>query len=66
MASCVTLLLYYNVDFIDFCLEYKHNNGITFSPDLELNMARNSGHAPAIYLSGFSYEKLFIPNKRKF
>ena len=30
------------------------------------NMARNSGHAPAICLSGFSYEKLFIPNKRKF
>jgi hypothetical protein len=36
MASCVTLLLYYKVVFIDFCLEYKHNNGMTFSPDLEL------------------------------
>jgi hypothetical protein len=29
-------------------------------------MARNSGLAPAIYLSGFSYEKLFISDKRKF
>jgi hypothetical protein len=37
MASCVTLLLYYKVVFIDICLEYKHNNGITFSPEyLEL------------------------------
>ena len=36
MASCVTLLLYYKVVFIDFCLEYKHNNGMTSSPDLEL------------------------------
>jgi hypothetical protein len=32
MASCVTLMLYYKVVFIDFCLEYKHNNGMTFSP----------------------------------
>jgi hypothetical protein len=36
MASCVTLLLYYKVVFLDFCLEYKHNAGMTFSPDLEL------------------------------
>jgi hypothetical protein len=36
MASCVTLLLYYKVVFLDFCLEYKHNVGMTFSPDLEL------------------------------
>jgi hypothetical protein len=37
MASCVTpLLLYYKAVFLDFCSEYKHNNGITFSPDLEL------------------------------
>ena len=36
MASCVTLLLYYKVVFLDFCLEYKHNDGITFSPDLKL------------------------------
>jgi hypothetical protein len=35
MASCVTLLLYYKVVFLDFCLEYKHNNGMTLSPDLE-------------------------------
>jgi hypothetical protein len=33
MASCVTLLLYYKVVFLDFCLEYKHNNGMTLSPD---------------------------------
>jgi hypothetical protein len=32
MASCVTLLLYYKVVFLDFCLEYKHNNGMTLSP----------------------------------
>jgi hypothetical protein len=32
----MTLLLYYKVVFIYFCLEYKHNNGMTFSPDLEL------------------------------
>jgi hypothetical protein len=36
MASFVTLLLYYKVVFLDFCLEYKHNNGISFSPDLGL------------------------------
>ena len=36
MVSCVTLLLYYKVVFLDFCLEYKHNDGMTFSPDLEL------------------------------
>jgi hypothetical protein len=36
MASCVTLLLYYKVVVLDFCLEYKHNDGMTFSPDLEL------------------------------
>jgi hypothetical protein len=36
MASCVTLLLYWKVVFIDFCSEYKNNNGMTFSPDLEL------------------------------
>ena len=36
MASCVSLLFYYKVVFLDFCLEYKHNNGMTFSPDLEL------------------------------
>jgi hypothetical protein len=36
MASWLTLLLYYKVVFLDFCLEYKHNNGMTFSPDLEL------------------------------
>jgi hypothetical protein len=29
MASCVTLFLYYKVVFLDFCLEYKHNNGMT-------------------------------------
>jgi hypothetical protein len=33
---CVTLLLYYKVVFLDFCLEYKDNNGMTFPPDLEL------------------------------
>ena len=37
MASCVTpLLLYYKAVFLDFCSQYKHNDGITFSPDLEL------------------------------
>jgi hypothetical protein len=36
MASCVTLLLYYKVIFPDFSLEYKHNDGMTFLPDLEL------------------------------
>jgi hypothetical protein len=36
IASCVTLLLYYKVVFLDFCLEYKHDNGMTFPPDLEL------------------------------
>jgi hypothetical protein len=36
MASCVTLLLYYKVDSLDFCLEYEQNDGMTFSPDLEL------------------------------
>jgi hypothetical protein len=35
MASCVILLLYYKVVFLDFCLEYKHNDGITFSPELK-------------------------------
>jgi hypothetical protein len=24
--------------FLDFCLEYKHNNGMTLSPDLELKI----------------------------
>jgi hypothetical protein len=41
MASCLTLLLYlvyYKVVFLDFSLEYKHNKGITLSPDLELNI----------------------------
>jgi hypothetical protein len=38
MASCVTLVLYYKVVFLDFCLEYKHNNGMTLSPDLELKI----------------------------
>jgi hypothetical protein len=40
MASCVTLLLCYKAVFLDFCLEYKHDElndaGMTFSPDLEL------------------------------
>jgi hypothetical protein len=27
------LLLYYKVIFLDFCLEYKRNDGMTFSPD---------------------------------
>jgi hypothetical protein len=27
---------YYKVVFLDFCFEYKHKNGKTFSPDLEL------------------------------
>jgi hypothetical protein len=38
MESCVNLLLYLLLPsfLIDFCLEYKHNNGMTFSPDLEL------------------------------
>jgi hypothetical protein len=36
MASCVTLLLYDKVVFLNLCLEYKHNNRMTFSPDLEL------------------------------
>ena len=31
MTSCVTLLLYYKVVFLDFCIEYKHNNEMTFS-----------------------------------
>jgi hypothetical protein len=38
MASCVTLLFYYKVVFLNFCLEYKHNNGMTLSPDLELKI----------------------------
>jgi hypothetical protein len=38
MAAWVTLLLSYKVVFPDFCLEYKHNNGITLSPDLELKL----------------------------
>ena len=29
-------LLGYKVVFLDFCLEYTHNNGMTFSPYLEL------------------------------
>jgi hypothetical protein len=33
---CDFIALLYKVVFIDFCLEYKHNNGMTFSPDLEL------------------------------
>jgi hypothetical protein len=38
MASCVTFLaLLYKVIFLDFCLEYKHNDGMIFSPELELN-----------------------------
>jgi hypothetical protein len=32
----VSLLFYYKVVFLDFCLEYKHNNEMTFSPDLVL------------------------------
>jgi hypothetical protein len=31
----VNLLLYYKVVFLDFCLEYKHNNGMTLLPDLQ-------------------------------
>jgi hypothetical protein len=38
MAFFVTFLLYYKVVFLDFCLEYKHNDGMTFSPDLELKI----------------------------
>jgi hypothetical protein len=49
MASCVTLLLYYKVVFLDFCLEYKHNDGMTFSPDLEL---KNSFSCLALICSG--------------
>jgi hypothetical protein len=26
----------FKVAFLDFCLEYRHNDGITFPPDLEL------------------------------
>jgi hypothetical protein len=26
----------YKVVFLDFCVEYKHDDGMTFSPDLEL------------------------------
>ena len=40
MASFVTLLLYYKVVFLNFCLEYKHNNGMTLSPDLELTLSQ--------------------------
>jgi hypothetical protein len=35
-ASCATLLLYCKVVFLDFCLEYKNNDGMTFLPNLEL------------------------------
>jgi hypothetical protein len=42
------------------------SNIVVVPIDCSKFMARNSGHAPAIYLTGFSYEKLFIPNKRKF
>jgi hypothetical protein len=35
MASCVTLLLYYKVVFLDLCLEYKQNDGMTLSPDFK-------------------------------
>jgi hypothetical protein len=34
MASCVTLLL--GCFFLDFCLEYKHNDEMTFLLSLEL------------------------------
>jgi hypothetical protein len=46
MASCVSLLLYYKVVFLDFCLEYKNNNGMTFSSDLEL---KNSFYLTLIF-----------------
>jgi hypothetical protein len=29
-------IVYYKVLFLDFCLEYKNNDGLTFSPDLKL------------------------------
>jgi hypothetical protein len=38
MAACVSLLLYNKVVFLDFYLEYKHNNGMTLSPELELKI----------------------------
>jgi hypothetical protein len=41
MASCATLLLYYKVVFLDFCLEYIHNNGMTLSPDLDFRRPAN-------------------------
>jgi hypothetical protein len=50
MASCVTLLLYYKVVFLDFCLEYEHDNGMTFLPDLELKL--NSFCLPLFSVSG--------------
>ena len=50
MASCVTLLPYFKdkVVFLDFCLVYKHNNGMTFSPDVELE----NSFCLAIFFSG--------------
>jgi hypothetical protein len=39
MAGFVTFLLYYKVVFLDFYLEYKHNDGMTFSPYLELEVS---------------------------
>jgi hypothetical protein len=36
LCDFIVLLNYYKVVFLDFCLEYKHNNRMTFSRDLEL------------------------------
>jgi hypothetical protein len=36
LSKWLPVWLYYKVVFLDFCLEYKHNNGMTFSPVLEL------------------------------
>ena len=37
MASCVSFCFITKLFFLDFCLEYKHINGMTFSPDLLKN-----------------------------
>jgi hypothetical protein len=36
LCEFIALFIITKFVFIDFCLEYKHNNGMTFSPGLEL------------------------------
>jgi hypothetical protein len=38
VCAWTQIAVYYKVVFLDFCLEYKHNNGMTLLPDLELKI----------------------------